>query len=260
MPLFDREVSGGHDTNRFLINWSPGFQNLINLNIHCFIIQQGILIWCIKKSGRKKIDTILISKQFISVCSYFYHSWLPYSTYLYFDFHLLCSMTKLKEHSREICKVMSPYCWTSHGCSALFVSVCLIVCVFLYVTCFPNCMSLCASPASLCVSWANSLSLYFESMRLLALLCVCLFVFVSLCVCVSSCLCLFVGMCVHFLPPPPLLKCTWCLCVCPCVFVFMFLCVCVYIFAYMLFPPCGGGAHGRTGQGCGKVWGGDLSH
>ena len=29
-------------------------------------------------------------------------SWLPYSTYLYLDFHL-CSMTKLKEHSREIC-------------------------------------------------------------------------------------------------------------------------------------------------------------
>ena len=28
--------------------------------------------------------------------------WLPYSTYLYLDFHL-CSMTKLKEHSREIC-------------------------------------------------------------------------------------------------------------------------------------------------------------
>ena len=109
---------------------------------------------------------------------------------------------------------MSPYCWTSHGCSALFVSVCLIVCVFLYVTCFPNCMSLCASPASLCVSWANSLSLYFESMRLLALLCVCLFVFVSLCwyvctfppssspvevhmmlVCVSLCFCVYVSLC-----------------------------------------------------------------
>ena len=30
-------------------------------------------------------------------------SWLPYSTYLYLDFHLLCSMTKLKGHSREIC-------------------------------------------------------------------------------------------------------------------------------------------------------------
>ena len=30
-------------------------------------------------------------------------SWLPYSTFLYVDFHLLCSMTKLKEHSREIC-------------------------------------------------------------------------------------------------------------------------------------------------------------
>ena len=29
-------------------------------------------------------------------------SWLPYSTYLYLDFYL-CSMTKLKEHSREIC-------------------------------------------------------------------------------------------------------------------------------------------------------------
>ena len=28
--------------------------------------------------------------------------WLPYSTYLYLDLHL-CSMTKLKEHSREIC-------------------------------------------------------------------------------------------------------------------------------------------------------------
>ena len=30
------------------------------------------------------------------------HSRLPYSTYLYLDFHL-CFMTKLKEHSREIC-------------------------------------------------------------------------------------------------------------------------------------------------------------
>ena len=28
---------------------------------------------------------------------------LPYSTYLYLDFHMLCSMTKPKEHSREIC-------------------------------------------------------------------------------------------------------------------------------------------------------------
>ena len=38
-------------------------------------------------------------RQFIS-----WPSWLPYSTYLYLDFHLLllCSMTKLKEHSREI--------------------------------------------------------------------------------------------------------------------------------------------------------------
>ena len=31
-------------------------------------------------------------------------SWLPYSTYLYLDFHL-CSMTKLKEHDREICYI-----------------------------------------------------------------------------------------------------------------------------------------------------------
>ena len=37
--LFDREVSGGHGTSRFLTNWSPGFQNLINLNIHCFVIR-----------------------------------------------------------------------------------------------------------------------------------------------------------------------------------------------------------------------------
>ena len=29
-------------------------------------------------------------------------SWLPYSTYLFLDFQL-CSMTKLKEHTREIC-------------------------------------------------------------------------------------------------------------------------------------------------------------
>ena len=29
-------------------------------------------------------------------------SWLPYSTYLYLNFYL-CSRTKLKEHSREIC-------------------------------------------------------------------------------------------------------------------------------------------------------------
>ena len=33
-------------------------------------------------------------------------SWLPYSTYLYLDFHLLlCSMTKLNEHSRDICYI-----------------------------------------------------------------------------------------------------------------------------------------------------------
>ena len=39
-------------------------------------------------------------------------SWLPYSTYLYLDFHLLCSMTKLKEHSREICyKTPCPSQW-----------------------------------------------------------------------------------------------------------------------------------------------------
>ena len=30
-------------------------------------------------------------------------SWLPYSTYLNLYFHLLCSMTKLKEHNMEIC-------------------------------------------------------------------------------------------------------------------------------------------------------------
>ena len=31
--------------------------------------------------------------------------WLPYSTYLYFDF-FLCSMTKLKEQSRKICYLL----------------------------------------------------------------------------------------------------------------------------------------------------------
>ena len=36
-------------------------------------------------------------------------SWLPYSTYLYLDFHLLCSMTKLKEQSREICYFWPPF-------------------------------------------------------------------------------------------------------------------------------------------------------
>ena len=35
-------------------------------------------------------------------------SLLPYSTYLHLDFHL-CSMIKLKEHSREICySIMVP--------------------------------------------------------------------------------------------------------------------------------------------------------
>ena len=29
-------------------------------------------------------------------------SWLPFSTYLYFEIYL-CPITKLKEHSREIC-------------------------------------------------------------------------------------------------------------------------------------------------------------
>ena len=33
---------------------------------------------------------------------HFRHSWLPYSTYLYLDFYLFCSMTKLKEYSREM--------------------------------------------------------------------------------------------------------------------------------------------------------------
>ena len=37
-------------------------------------------------------------------------SWLPYSTYLYFGFHLLCSMKKLKEHSREICPLPPMLC------------------------------------------------------------------------------------------------------------------------------------------------------
>ena len=36
-------------------------------------------------------------------------SWLPYSTYQYLDFYLLCSMTKLKEHSREICYLHTQY-------------------------------------------------------------------------------------------------------------------------------------------------------
>ena len=31
------------------------------------------------------------------------NSWLPYSTYLYLYFHLLCSITKLKQRSRKIC-------------------------------------------------------------------------------------------------------------------------------------------------------------
>ena len=153
---------------------------------------------------------------------------------------------------------MSPDYWTSHGCSALFVSVC----IFVWYMYSQFCMSLCALPASLCISCANGLSFYFESMCLLALLFVCLFVFVSYCLYVS--LCLYVCT---FPPSSPLLKCLWCtwpvwprLCVCV-LFFYVSLClfVCVYIFAYMLFP-CGGGAHGRTGQGCGKVWGGDLSH
>ena len=39
-------------------------------------------------------------------------SWLPYST-VYLDFHLLCSMTKLKEHSREICYLFP---WLNNKC------------------------------------------------------------------------------------------------------------------------------------------------
>ena len=146
---------------------------------------------------------------------------------------------------------MSPYCWTSHGCSAqLHLCLCVLLCVSF-------CMLHVFQIACLCVHLQLPSVLVGQiASHSILRVCVCLPCYV----CVSLCLCLFVGMCVHFLPPPPLLKCTWCLCVCPCVFVFMFLCVCVYIFAYMLFPPCGGGAHGRTGQGCGKVWGGDLSH
>ena len=46
----------------------------------------------------------LLALQMLDTAFCCQHSWLPYSTYLYFDFHLLlCSMTKLKEHSREIC-------------------------------------------------------------------------------------------------------------------------------------------------------------
>ena len=40
---------------------------------------------------------------------------MPYSTYLYLDFHL-CSMTKLKEHSREICYPKGK-CWLEQHCT-----------------------------------------------------------------------------------------------------------------------------------------------
>ena len=42
----------------------------------------------------------------VTVSVHLWISWLPYSTYLHLDFHM-CSMTKLKEHSREICYVSS---------------------------------------------------------------------------------------------------------------------------------------------------------
>ena len=154
---------------------------------------------------------------------------------------------------------MSPYYWTSHGCSALFVSVCIFVCVLLYDTCIPNFACLCVHPQlpSVLVAQMASHSI------------------LRVCVCLPCCVCLFVivSLCWYVCTFPPLLKCLWCtwtvrprLCVCVlvfsclCVLVLLCLCFCVYTFAYMLFPPCGGGAHGRTGQGCGKVWGGDLSH
>ena len=89
---------------------------------------------------------------------------------------------------------MSPDYWTSHGCSALFVSVC----IFVWYMYSQFCKSLCASPASLCISCANGLSFYFESMCLLALLFVCLFV-----LCLFVGMCLFAFMCVYFLRPPP---------------------------------------------------------
>ena len=44
----------------------------------------------------------------LSLKPIFKSSWLPHSTYMYSDFHLLYPMTKPKEQSREICYSKSP--------------------------------------------------------------------------------------------------------------------------------------------------------
>ena len=44
----------------------------------------------------------------LSLTLIFKSSWLPHSTYMYLDFHLLCSITKPKEHRREIFYSKSP--------------------------------------------------------------------------------------------------------------------------------------------------------
>ena len=68
-------------------------------------------------------------------------SWLPYSTYLYFDFHLLllfhlCSMTKLKEHSREICQEQGYQSDWHEQDDQGQVFLCLCVYVFVFVVVF----------------------------------------------------------------------------------------------------------------------------
>ena len=40
------------------------------------------------------------------------HSWLPYSTFLYLEFNF-CSITKLKEQSRDICYLIKDYHFTN---------------------------------------------------------------------------------------------------------------------------------------------------
>ena len=68
----------------------------------------------------------------LSLKPIFKSSWLPHSTYMYLDFHLLCSITKPKEHRREIFYSKSPrspshlprfnwssWIWTSEDSSSL---------------------------------------------------------------------------------------------------------------------------------------------
>ena len=144
---------------------------------------------------------------------------------------------------------MSPYCWTSHGCSAqLHLCLCVLLCVSF-------CMLHVFQIACLCVHLQLPSVLVGQiASHSILRVCVCL----PCCVCVSLCLCLFVfvSLCWYVCTFPPssspvevivmhMASLAKAMCVCPCVFVSLrpcvfclcvceSLCLCVYICLHVI--------------------------